>query len=436
MNLLEQLIRDLDAPLARYSILESYYHGTQAMAFLSPEAREAIGQRFGRMATNLPKLAVTALAERLRVVGLRSEFEAWPDWLRCDLDQMSGVAHREALTLGRCPIIVWADPAGHPLVTVESPTQVVTRRDPATRQITAAVKKWETPTSTEATLFEPDQITRFRADTIGAVSGFRTIETIPNPLGVVPVVELVNSDRLLGPASSEIDDLIPLVDALNKTLADMMVGSEFYARPRRWASGVELIEDEDGNPVSPFPETDKLMIAEDPASKFGSLPGSDLAAYESSVRILLGQIQAVAALPAHYVGSLTQQPASADALRAAEASLTARSESRQATFGRAWEQVAKLMIAIRTGADPTRLDVAVQWADASTRSIAQEADAVTKLFTAGLIPAHYALARLGYDEDEIREIRNHRKTEIRDQNAENLLNSLANMAPNERTTNA
>ena len=58
----------------------------------------------------------------------------------------------------------------------------------------------------------------------------------------------------------------------------------------------------------------------------------------------------------------------ADALRAAEASLTARAEARQATFGRAWEQVARLMIAVRDGRDPNLIDdIRVLWADAATR---------------------------------------------------------------------
>ena len=51
----------------------------------------------------------------------------------------------------------------------------------------------------------------------------------------------------------EIDDLKPLVDALNKSLADMMVTSEYVGRPRRWATGIELTEepvlDDDGNPI-------------------------------------------------------------------------------------------------------------------------------------------------------------------------------------------
>jgi hypothetical protein len=110
-------------------------------------------------------------------------------------------------------------------------------------------------------------------------------------------------------------------------------------------------------------------------------------------------------LPSHYLGVLADQPASADALRASEASLTARAEARQATFGRAYEQVAKLMIAVRDGRDPNLIDdIRVQWADAATRSVAQEADAVVKLYSAGLLPASYALSKLGYTDDEIAKV--------------------------------
>ncbi len=143
------------------------------------------------------------------------------------------------------------------------------------------------------------------------------------------------------------------------------------------------------------------MVSEDPGTKFGQLDPADLSGYEASVRVLLGQIMAVSALPAHYVGVFTDNPARADALRASEASLTARAEARQATFGRSWEQVARLMVAVRHGVDPDAVQVRVKWADAATRSVAQEADAVVKLFGAGLLPQSYALSRLGYTDDEI-----------------------------------
>lgn len=236
-----------------------------------------------------------------------------------------------------------------------------------------------------------------------------------------PLPRRTARDRLLDDGVSEITDLIPMVGGLNKSLADMLVTSEYSARPRRWATGIELEEadvlDANGNPtgqtveVNPIPEGNRAMISEDPAAKFGQLPSADMAAYRASVDVLLGQIMAVSALPSHYVGITTSNPASADALRASEASLTARAESRQATFGRSWEQVARLVVAVRTGADHDAVDVRVKWADAATRSVAQEADAVVKLFGAGLLPASVALARLGYTDDQITEIRTARRAE-------------------------
>lgn len=446
MTDLTYLLQVLNEPAHRHAELDRYYHGKQPLAFLSPEARTALGNRFGRMASNIPRLAVTALAERLRVTGFTGDAEVWGDWMRNDLDQTSGVAHREALLFGDSYVICWADALGRPSATVESPRQVAVLTDPGTRQITAAVKRWETRTTTEAVLYEPDQITRLRSNQMGAATaeGFKVLETLPNPLGVVPVVNLRNRDLLFDThigawhhshGCSEISDLMPLVDALNKSLADMMVTSEYVGRPRRWATGIELAEepvyDDQGNEtdetveVNPIPEGNRAMISESPDAKFGQLAAADLNGYEASVRVILGQIMAVSTLPAHYVGVFTDNPASADALRAAEASLTARAEARQATFGRAWEQVARLMIAVRDGRDPEQIDVRVQWADAATRSVAQEADAVTKLFGAGLLPASYALKRLGYSDDEVAEIRMARRAESLDTAGIDLLKGTA-----------
>lgn len=423
-ELLTALIQRLNEPLARYAELDRYYTGNQPLAYLSPEAKVALGNRFGVMASNIPRLAVTALAERLRITGFLGDPGLWADWVRNDLDQTSGVAHREALLLGDGYVIVWADQFGRPKVTVESAKQVGVLTDPGTRQIVAALKRWEDKTrkTTEAVLYLPDRIVRLRANQVGATTpqGFATLEELANPLGVVPVVNLRNTDRILGDVGcSEIDDLKPLVDALNKSLADMMVTSEYVGRPRRWATGIELTEepvlDAEGNEtgetveVNPIPEGHRAMISENDAAKFGQLAAADLAGYEASVRVILGQIMAVSTLPAHYVGVFTDNPASADALRAAEASLTARAEARQAAFGRAWEQVAKLMIAVRDGRDPQLIDdIRVLWADAATRSVAQEADATVKLYAAGLLPATYALGKLGYSADEITEIRSAR----------------------------
>lgn len=409
--------------------LDRYYAGTQPMAFLSPEARTAVGTRFGRLGVNIPRLAVNALNERLRVTGFRRAGEPdsalWQAWIGNDLDQRATMVHREALVLGRSFVTVWARPDGTPNVSVESAHQVAVQRDPGTREVVRAVKRWETSTTTEAVIYEGDVIRRLRAPSVGAMAGFSTVDTLANPLGWVPVIEFANSDRLLTEGVSELADVIPLVDALNKVLADMMVGSEYYARPRRWATGIELEEDENGEAVNPYPEGNRMMVAEDPAARFGQLPGSDLASYKSAVEVLISSIMAVSSLPSHYVGVLSTQPPSADSLRASEAALTAKAEARQAIFGRSWEQVGRLVHAVATGADPDTVDVSVTWADPSTRSVAQEADAVTKLFSAGLIPASYALARLGYADHEVDAIRAARRAEALDRVGTNLEDLIA-----------
>ena len=425
-DLLTGLLQQLDAPAAQLDRLDRYYHGQQPLAFLAPEARAALGDRLDRLAVNIPRLLVDSIAERLRIVGFDRD-DVWPAWIGSDLDQLAPLAHREALTLGTSYAVVWAHPDGRPNVSIESPRQMTVLKDPSTRRIVAAVKRWRTDSTTEAVLYEADRITRYSANTVGATTvGYRTVDVLDNPLGTVPVVAFRNATRLLEDGRSEMDDILGLTDALSKLTVDLMVGSEYTARPRRWATGLALGEDEDGEEVSPISEGDRMMINEEPDGKFGQLPGSDLAGYETAIGTIMRQISAVSGLPEHMLGiGGGDNPTSADSIRASEAALTARAEARQAAFGRSWEQVARLMVAVRDGVDPERVEVRVKWADAATRSVAQEADAVTKLYAAGLLPASTALARLGYTADEIEEIRAARRAEALDTAGVDMLRGLA-----------
>lgn len=281
---LTTLLQRLDEKAAQYSILDKYAAGQQPLAFLSPTAREALGNRLSSLAVNVPRVLVEAVAERLRVLGFKGA-DVWTDWLANDLDQISGTVHREALILGDSFVTVWADDTGAPLVSAESARQVSTLTDPGTRQTIAALKRWETAKTTEAVLYGPDAITRLRANQTGATTaGFNVVEEISNPLGVVPVVRFKNGSRLLDDGVSEMRDVLTLTDALVKLTSDMMVASEYTARPRRWATGLELEEidilDDEGQPtgemetVNPIGEGDRLMVNESPDGKFGQLPGS------------------------------------------------------------------------------------------------------------------------------------------------------------------
>ncbi|AOP55059.1 phage portal protein [Brevibacterium aurantiacum] len=402
-NELTEILQKIDEPVADHSRLVRYYEGKQPLTFLSPEAIENLGNRLSTVSVNVPRLVVETIAERLRVTGFTKP-EIWPSWLVNDMDTLSSVVHREALLLGDAYVIVWADSQGQPLVSVESATQMAVTIDPATRAITSAVKRWETKDATHAVWYGPDEIIRYKARSVGATTtGFEPVESIDNPLGRVPVVQFRNGGRLMTRGVSEMLDVLPLTDALVKLTTDLLTASESSARPRRWATGIELTDpdDETAEVVNPYGEADKMMISEAPESKFGQLPAADLIGYENAVSIIMREISAVSGLPDHMLGLAGSNPTSADSIRASEATLTAKAEARQGIFGRSWRQVAQLITAIQTGADPASVDVGVKWADPSTRSTAQEADAVTKLVQAGILPASIALERLGYDADEI-----------------------------------
>jgi hypothetical protein len=190
---LTTLLQSLDERTAAYGSLNRYYAGEQPLTFLAPEIRTSLNNRLARVSVNVPRLLVDSIAERLRITGFTRP-DVWTHWIGNDLDELAGVAHREALTLGTAYAIVWAGPDGSPRVSIESAEQVVAQIDPATRRIIAACKRIETPgKGTTAWLYLPDRIERHTSDQPGATTtGFRLVETIDNPLGTVPVVRFRN----------------------------------------------------------------------------------------------------------------------------------------------------------------------------------------------------------------------------------------------------
>ncbi|WP_245906363.1 phage portal protein [Mycolicibacterium palauense] len=416
---LNRLVKELDAPIGHYNTLDKYWYGRQPLAFLAEEHRKLLGGRLNRLVTNIPRLTVLSIAERLRVQAFDG-VDISQEWEASNMAQNIGTVFREALLLGSSFVLVSTAADGSPLITVESARQVSVERDPATREVLSAVKRWETRTSTEATLFLPDRIVRFSAPTKGAsASALRQVDAWFNPLGVVPVVPVINADRLLDVhGCSEVSDLLPLVDLANKFLVDMACTSEATGLPRRWATGLqpreEVVKDDDGNPVldsqgnpvkelvSPVSDDRfKMAVASSEAAKFGQWSAADMGGYESSMRVIMAQIGAISALPPAYLAAWDAQPTSADAVRAQESSLVARVEAKQLIFAPALERVAALVVAVRDGVDPAGVTPRVRWGDPASRSQAQEADAAVKLYQAGVLSRAGTLRKLGYSDDEI-----------------------------------
>lgn len=374
---------------------------------------------------NLGRLAVTSVAERMRVKSIevvangRDVSAAIEQlWSWNGMGQALESALVDALAVGSAYLVVWVDRNGSPVITVESAEHVITASDPITRETTEAVKRWYERDSLGVVVNEhvihylPDEIVRYVR---GAHGDLVEVETIVNTLGVVPVVPLINYDRINDEQGySVLDDLGDLIDGLSKIIADMLTASEAVARPKRWATGVELEDADEAEftadggleasdrldlgTTAKLPFSDMQMwLAENEGAKFGQLPGADLTGYKTAVEVLLQQIMSVSALPAHMVGITSANPASAEAIRSAEAALTARVASRIRVFGYWVENAVQMLAAIHTGEPMENIGVWIKWADPATSSPAQEADAITKLYSLGVIDRSEAREKIGID---------------------------------------
>lgn len=428
----------LDTQAPDLASLDLYLEGRQPAAFLSPESRKALGNRLDSLSVNFPRLVVGSLAERLRLEGFKAQDPAvgadlWRVMKRNRMVDGAAATHYEALALGRAFVIVWAGrTAETPLVTVESPRQVAVRLDPATGEVTSAAKRWVDGDRAFMTLFLPDRIVKLRsAETLNVGQPINGIaweirEELDNPLGVVPVVPFINRGRLLDVyGRSEMVDVMALTDAINKITSDMLVTSEFYARPRRWATGLEIQEDEDGNPINPFTEgPERVWQSESHETRYGQFDGARLDGYSDALATLTQQLGALTGLPPHYLGLHGDQPASADAIRSAEASLVSAARARMRTFGDAWADVARLVYAVQHGVDVETLEVETLWGDPETRTPAQSADAATKLRSMGVALETVEDVVLGWTPEQISADRKARRAEALDASLTDLTTVL------------
>ncbi|OGO54331.1 MAG: hypothetical protein A2Z32_03730 [Chloroflexi bacterium RBG_16_69_14] len=229
---LARLGRRLDdrrVPMTKY---EDYYAGVQPLAFASAKFRQAFGDRFPAFSSNFMALVVDAHRERLHVQGIRigdapeGDADAWRWWQDNRLDAESQQAHTESLVKGVAYALVWPDPGTHlPEVTIESPLQVVVETEPGKSwKRRAALKRWlDDEGHYRAELYLPDGIYKFRSEQKAAwfsapswasVAAWTRDEIagetwpVANPLGVIPIVPIVNRPRLSGGgASSELSRL-------------------------------------------------------------------------------------------------------------------------------------------------------------------------------------------------------------------------------------
>lgn len=418
---LDSGLYELSVSAGRLSPLRQHWAGEQPAAFLSQQAADSLDKRLQRLSVNFPRLAVQSLAERIRLAGIvatradrplgDTPASVWKLLTDAGIADKSGIVTTDMLLYGMSYATIWATETGRVTLTADAPTMMVHARDPATDEVEYAVRAWTewyggpsgVAEGARAVLYEPDAITFYSQPGSGAPipgTGWKVTKTLDNPLGVVPVVPFVRRVSGSDPSTGQsiVSQILDLTDAVAKLLSDAMVTSEYEARPRRWATGLEIVEDDDGKPVDPF-GVGRFLQSEAPETKFGQLDAAKLDGYVQMIGTITQLIGALTALPPNYLGVVPNQPPSADAVKATEIQLTTAAYTEQSRMEPGWRDVAWLADAVGAGrpADPAaRGHYDVVWKSPEIRTQAQAADAAAKLQGIG-VPLESLLADpLGY----------------------------------------
>jgi hypothetical protein len=363
---------------------------------------------------------VDVLEERLDWLGWGTDGEDFglgQVYSQNGLDVDSGMAHLDSLIFGVSFLSVGSgfDGEPSPLVTPHSPKSMTALWDARRRRIASALAVVvDDGQPVEVTLYDENVTARFeRANGMWSAVE-RDEHRIGRPL-VVMMPNRIRGSRDVG--RSEITKAIRYyTEAAERTLLGLEVNREFYNAPQRIGLNVrqEDFVDETGAPVSQWTAIQGRMHMAppneegEPEPKFIQFDPASPAPYIDQVKGYATLLAAEAGIPAAYLGFQTDNPASADAIRAGEARLVKRAERRQTVFGRSWSEVGRLALLVRDGVVPDTFDAAVsnRWRDAATPTRAAAADEATKLIGAGILPADSSVTydRVGLSPAEQRQV--------------------------------
>lgn len=406
VDTLKKLLTELAAGKVSLDRLDHYYrHGYYDNLDVPANARTHYRRLIESAVTNWLGLVVDTTAERLIVDGFRSpdadvtDADIWQWWQANRLDARQMQLNTEASKAGEAYVSVWPAEAedAPPLIIPNAAGSVLVKydNDLDPSRATSAVKS----RGEFAWFYTPEAVYRYKrlASTVGTSEWFLDAE-LENPLGAVPFVRFAVNLSLDGTSASDLDAAIPVQNRITETTVDRLLASRLSAFRQRYAIGLELDVDADGNPIAPFDAAvDRLWTTEDPDVKFGEFGEATLSNYIGAVAADVHHLAAVTRTPPHYLlGQMTNL--SAEALVAAETGLARKVAERQQTFGEAWEDVMRL--AQRAAGRDEVVDLETVWRRTETVSDAQVVDAALKL--TGLdVPTEALWQRIGATPQQI-----------------------------------
>lgn len=424
-----------DARNLRYSTYASYLDGIQPLSFASVKFRSAFGQLFEAFAYNRCSSVVDAHADRLRVTGFGADdptiAQAAQDlWDANRMDVREGQVEVDQLALGDAYVIAEVHPVrGDVQYWAQDPRMVrVHYGDDAPGALDLGTKVWyDDERYCHLNLYFRDRIEKYISSNRApsgvpaSAASFRLVEiageTNPVPLAVtdtVPIFHFANNGRTNAYGVSELRPILPLQDAINKTLMDMLVAMEFAAFPQRVLIGVEADDPDSIEKLARFQAgIDRILTLFAADAKLGEFSAVNIAQYLSVAEFWDTAISRVSKVPVHYLG-MNGTFASGRALRIAETPFTAKIEDKQRSAGQAWSDVQTYGLRLQ-GKDVAPGAIRVNWASAAPLSDEDKLDIAVEKQGIGF-PFEAILRESGYEPKQIADIMQEKRQQLADEN--------------------
>ena len=419
-----------DGKNARYDTLAAYIDGDQPLAFASEKFRSAFGRLFSAFAYNRCEMVTDAHADRLQVQGIGADDDAVGTaaqgvWDENHMDLREGHAEVDSVGLGDSHLIVEMHPEREQvMIWVQDPRTVrVHYADDVPGERDLAAKMWIDDDTGHArlNLYTGKRVEKFitqsRATSVPTTATAFTryevegqdqsFDLEASGGGVVPVFHIANNGRTNNYGRSEIVPVMPLQDAINKTLMDMLVAAEFAAFPQRVFIGMEVPEGDD-QAQAKFQQIEtgitRAIALESPEAKIAEFSAADLGQYLNVVEFFDTAISRVTKVPVHYLGMRSDFP-SGRALRLAEGPFVAKLQDRARAIGNVYSEALAYALRLQGMTQVTPGDLRVNWAPLAPSSEEDVWDLIMQKRTAGLALVS-ALREAGYEPDQIDTLEN------------------------------
>jgi hypothetical protein len=305
--------------------------------------------------------------------------------------------------------IVWPDSTGKVRIWWQQPQNVaVQMSEEFPDQPLWVAKRWFDGSFSRLTMYDPFTVKEFKSTSPTLKdpdwSTYELESEIENPFGIVPAVAVTLNHALL-------NDIIPLNDALNRTLADMAITSSYVSQPMRVWMGLEVeIDPDTGLKKPPFEVGDSRTVFLPPAmageqqTSVVDLPGADPSPFIKQAEAFRTSIARLARIPARHLMNTMSVPPSGSSLRAAEQPFISRVKARQDVYSAALGDVLSLAVVmdafLATGQFIDRPSLTVIFDDPAGDDINEMSQVAERLFNMG-VPLGEVLTRyMRWDDDE------------------------------------